>query len=587
MSGTVRIAAWFGILFVGAACSRASAGGDYTAEGIILGPNGEPVTEARVSFYPTYGAVQPHSQLATASDGKYAFSIKAANAEGSYGLIVVQKKGLAWNCRRWFLLGDLAADIRLARPAELAGVVVDEKGGPIAGAAVSLQALRSSDVRSNWLSERLARELFTTTTDSQGRFHFMMLADGWRTDFLIAAPGYATLRTRYLPDALYKVYGPDLGDIRFVLRPEARVRGTVVSESDGKPIPGIDVRIGRTETAVAYGFESVVSDEAGKFSLKGLPEGDFWLGVATSRAPDTGWVGWPIEIPTKAGETTSDVKLELTQGGMLEARVLDEQDAPVEDAPMTVFGREGSRLAQGWTDAEGLCRLRLPAGAYKLVDVGKAGYHSHEPYLFFDIEKDQTTRREVTLKKADRIEGLVVDADGQPVSSVRVTLMPSPVSAVVTDKRGRFTMIWDKWSRAYESYGQTQFELVARDRAGGRATTLTLQEPTKTLRLVLQPAVTMTGTVVDDEGEPVERALVSSWLKGRMWGMNLSANKRILTDRSGRFRVGCVPPERTCEIAVRAGGYDQVKQEIQTPSETDRPFDIGTIKLVPKSASDS
>ena len=589
MSGTMRIVVWLGMLFIGASCSLASEARYYTAEGLVRGPDGEAVSGARVSFYATYGALEPHSQLTTGPDGKYAFSIEVADAEGSFGLIVVQKEALAWNCRRWLLLDDLVADIRLDRPKELTGVVVDEKGDPITGAAVSLQALCSSDVRSDYLSERLAEELFATTTDGQGQFRFTMLADGGQTDFRIAAPGCANLRTRYLPDALYTSYEPGQAGIRFVLRPEAQVCGTVVKDSDAKPIPNIEVCIGRTQSSVASGFESAISDEAGKFRLRSIPAGDFWLGVTMSPASDPNWVGRPVPVRTEAGQTTEGIELELTRGGTLEVKVCNEQGDPIEDAWLSVCDREGHHSGQGRTNAQGVGQLRLPAGEHKLVDVGKRGYHSNEPYLFFDIEKGRAVRRAVTLKKADRIEGLVVDADGQPVSDVHVTLMPSPVGSVFSDKRGRFTMIWDKWSRAYEPYGQTQFELVARDRAGGRTATLALKESTRTFRLVLQPAVSVTGTVVDAEGKLVERGLVGSWLRGRgpwAWGMNLNFGKSILTDTAGRFTIRCVPADRTCEVSCRAPGYERTKQEFETPAATGQPFDLGTIRLVSNSAND-
>ena len=90
----------------------------------------------------------------------------------------------------------------------------------------------------------------------------------------------------------------------------------------------------------------------------------------------------------------------------------------------------------------------------------------------------------------------------------------------------------------------------------------------------------ITGTIVDSEGKPIEQAIVSPMLTGDEWGMNLSANKRILTDRSGRFAIGCVLPDRTCEMSIYAKGYEQVKKEIRTPDDAEKPFDVGRIELV-------
>jgi len=586
MSGCMRMAGTLCVLAI-ATLGLASGSTHYTAEGVVLGPDGETLSGVEVSLYivdHTKGldrdGIRPCKQLTTDADGKYAFAVEV-EAESPYGLIAAQKAGLAWNCRRWSLLADLRADIPLARPAELAGLVINEQGQPIAGARVSLQALRCDHLRSYEVPAALAQMLFTTQTNARGRFRFTTLSADWRTDFLIEATGYGTVRSQDLLDYPYAIYGPGTSDIRVTLRPEAQIRGTIVRAADSEPLEGIAVNLGRTETGAAYGFQSTLSDRAGAFSFRGIPAGDFWVGVPTSHAPDAGWVGWPIPIRTKAGETTEGVKLELTRGGTFEVKVADPASTSVEGAGLTVFTREGNRLAQGRTDAAGLCRIRLPAGAYKLVDVGKSGFHTQEPFVFFDIEAGQTVYREVTLKKAPRIGGIVVDTEGRPVCDVRLVLMPSPTRAAYTDRRGRFTMVWDKWLDDDSEPRSKQFELIALDVKGNRAISAKLKEATQAIRLVLRPAVRITGTVVGSEGKPIEHALVSAWLRGEMWGMSLRPNKLIFTDRSGRFAIFPVLPARTCELSIRAQNHDTRKEELQTPADTTQPLDTGIIKLTP------
>jgi hypothetical protein len=562
----------------------------YKAEGVVRGPDGKPIEAAQVRLYiPRYGntsdkkTIQPCIKMSTGADGQYAFALPTQEVRASHGLIVAQKEGLAWNCRKWPLLADMEADIHLAQPSSIAGKIMDDEGHPIQGARVVLQSPRSSRVRSYDVPDRLAREFLTTETDRQGQFRFMMLSADWQTDFLIEAKGYATVHTQYLPDALYRIYRPGQTDLEFRLEPEAGVRGTVISDSDGQPIVGAEVRIGRTQTGVAYGFDSAISDRNGRFSFDRLPEGTLWVGAASSYVPNANWVGWPIPVRTKAGETTSGIQLQLTRGGFFELRVRDGQDNAIAEAGLTVFDKPGQCLAQGQTDATGLCRLRLPVGSYKLVEVGKWGYHTHEPYIFFNIELGETIRREVTLRKADRIEGVVVDEEGRPASDVEVTLMPSPTGTVVTDKRGRFAMPWDKWFAEYTDTADKQFELIALDRQDDKAATLVLDKDMGQVRLTLERAACLTGTVVGPEAEPVEGALVSAMLRGNQWGMNLSPSRRLLTDRAGRFIVGPVPRNRTCEIRIRASNYADAQKEIQTPGKTDRPLDIGTIELAPDS----
>ena len=129
-------------------------------------------------------------------------------------------------------------------------------------------------------------------------------------------------------------------------------------------------------------------------------------------------------------------------------------------------------------------------------------------------EQGQTIRRELTLKKADRIDGIVVDEAGKPVADVRVVLMPSPTNAALSDKRGRFTMTWVKWYDEQNRPDDKAYELIALDLKGGRAGVLKMREETEGLRLRLKPAVTITGTVVDSEGKPEKQAIASPMLRG-------------------------------------------------------------------------
>ncbi|MCF7975429.1 MAG: carboxypeptidase-like regulatory domain-containing protein, partial [Phycisphaerae bacterium] len=588
MSGHVRIAVQLWISFMVTACALAGQGEQFTAQGVVLGPDGEAVSGAIVSLYLMYDNDRLHEQLTTDQDGKYEFMVRAHEAGNSSGLIVVHKAGLAWNCRRWLMLDDSVADISLDQPKEVAGVVVNDKGNPVAGANVSLHALQSSSVR-GYIPKPLTEELFSTETDSQGRFRLMTLSADWQMDFQIEAPGYATVQSQYLPDGQYNqyaVYTPGQTSIQFILRPEARIHGTVVRDSNGQPIVGANVRISRTESGVIYGFDSATSDRVGQFSFRGIPEGDFWVGAVPSHGPGMGWVGWPVPIRTQAGEVTTDIKLELSQGGVLEVKVVDTQGIPVEGAGVTVHKRGGSGLAQSSSDTKGLCRIHLPAGAYSFTEVAKWGFHAYEPAIAFDIEQKQTIRRQFTLKKADQIHGIVVDEAGNPVPDVRVALMPSQTEAVLSDRHGRFTMTWVKRYDEQNRPDDNTYELIAMDLKGGRAGTLKMQGEMEGLRLELKPAVTITGAVVDSKGKPIERASVSSWLRGDSWGMNLSPNKRCLTDRSGRFAIRCVLPDRTCNINVQANGTKQVKKIIRTPMHTEPPFDVGRIELVSEADTD-
>ncbi|MBI4702962.1 MAG: carboxypeptidase regulatory-like domain-containing protein [Deltaproteobacteria bacterium] len=143
-------------------------------------------------------------------------------------------------------------------------------------------------------------------SDERGEFAFEDLAPSNRVRLLALRRGYAPAQVALDVRGDYR-FAVDLG--RIELSPGGGVEGAVV-DAQGEPAPGALVAFGRVPTYLPLGPlpPGVAStDRHGRFSLRDLPAGEArfeaWLA-------DFGR-GLSDPVPVRAGETVSDVRIEL------------------------------------------------------------------------------------------------------------------------------------------------------------------------------------------------------------------------------------------------------------------------------------
>lgn len=244
--------------------------------------------------------------------------------------------------------------------ASLSGVVVDQRGGPIEGAAVS--------------AYRQARGLHPSgqgTTDAEGRFTIDGLDEG--PHMLVAHhPAYQRAR----------VGGAQTGTdaARVVMQDGAAIVGRVV-DADGQPVPAATVLArARAGRLMRRSVASVTTYDAdGRFEMTGLPEGDFEL-VATAR-------GFPPSEPVPVsvrGDGASRATITMQRGGSLTGVVRSAEDgAPIQGATLVLEGRLGGQ--QGSAIALTARAVSGPDGRFTLDGIGASassvrvqaeGYHA-------------------------------------------------------------------------------------------------------------------------------------------------------------------------------------------------------------------
>jgi uncharacterized GH25 family protein len=515
------------------------------------------------------------------ADGSFSLRAPADSADSKsyrYGFVVAEKEGLALGFASWNLEEDLTLDLTLAEAKPLAGIVVDEKGQPVPGAAVSvyrLQIDKAFEQRS--LSMSAAAELLTTRTDSAGRFTFTNLPAGASAELLVRQPGRATVCT-YVPSGFYGRplrYQSGQMDIRLTQPVEAKIEGVVVEKQTGQSVGGVTLVVTHAANRPLEGCEPVTIGADGRFTLRALPAGEYALQLGTPLGRPREWVAAPAPVTLKAGEAKTDLRIEVSRGVILEVAVTDAADnRPLEKASANVRSSQSGQWFSGDSDAAGIARIRVLPGTYEL-HAYKQGYSIEAQPQTVTVQEGTTNRVAVALRETPKIRGVVRDAEGAPLAGAQVRMMPGGREDATSDAEGKFEVTWDRqgWSRE-----GTVFCLVARDVSRNLAAVAEIAEGTTALDLKLEPGLVLAGRVVDPNGKGIAGARVSPMLSMSGWGSSLSEDG-IQTDSSGSFEVRAAPAGHKYDLYVRADGYgNKTNQNLDTYGVKGR-LEVGVITL--------
>ena len=346
-------------------------------KGLVLGPDGKPVSMARV------GAFEGEQEIAldlTDEEGKFdmelhyggTFLIKAEEQRSGVAETTTQVPGNE-------------VTLQLVARGVLEVEVFDADGKPLPN-DVMVRSVKDQSVK--WLEE---------LEGSVGR-----LAG-------LSAGTYVVEKT--IPERLPISQQVEISDgkvTRVTLEADkgATVSGKVV-DHHGKPVEQAIISVdGRPET--------VMSDPEGRFEWKGIKPGatEVWaLGPSGAETPH-------VKISAPASEVT----LVVPEVARVTGRVVDENGKPV--ASFDANG-ESVKAADG--------RFSVPAPNHTL-DIWVAGYTS-----VFITPADGDVG-DVVLKKEPVVEGDVLDQEGKPVSGATVmgTIDMTPAT---TDASGRFRVV--------------------------------------------------------------------------------------------------------------------------------------------------
>jgi hypothetical protein len=393
-------------------------------------------------------------------------------------------------------IAGLEADelgIVVRRLGAVAGMVVDEAGRPVPGAAVAVYA----DVPQRWMTLDEGSP-YTHVSDENGAFRIPSTAGARR----VWASKHGYLRSSSEPFSMADA--AEVTGIVVKLQAGAALTGQV-SDSAGGPIAGALVGAEGRQTH---------TNEEGEFTLGGLKEGNARVWISCR--------GYQVRITEMAIPRSEPLAVVLEPSLTFRGRLRTAEGEPL---PFALLGRSipaGDRQkasasqGDGWTRSleDGSFAFRdLAAGRFSL-GLRERGWEISEPEILYDPAAAGVADVLVRRKSALAISGLVLDGDGQPfpIGDVpHVTAMPEGTDDPALWKSaecrqdGSFTI---------ENVDDVEHVLTVRA-AKALFEERRVKAGASDLRIVPSRARKLAGRVLGADGQPVARCEVRAVPPGK------------------------------------------------------------------------
>lgn len=440
-------------------------------------------------------------------------------------------------------------DIRLRPGGTIRGRVLDEQGGPVAGATVR------AGMQSTWSP-------MSMQTDAEGVFAFEDVPAGKLAYFTVSADGYMPFPDPSLPN---QGQGESLREnaemVRDVVLSAGLAADVTVVDPEGLPIEAARVRLFHMAMRNA-GAASAETDAAGLATLRGLVPGVYlvaieaegyvpdglptWYRSAVGRDPGAIPDAWRLSVTS--GEAAHGT-FRLTRGATVSGTVKDHQDEPVTGASVSVTGARSEFPV--FTDAEGRFTVTAvpPSGrAVASATLPSAQSGASEP---FRVDAGATVADvEIRLAETASVSGTVRAQDGRPLRDAVVRVMP-----------GRLDNAWSMsrfdGAQKHPVDAEGRFEVTGLPVTGDGSFTvradaegmlpawesqskLTAGAETRGVELVLATALEISGRVESRDGARVAGATVSASTRGRRkspYVPGVGGQPMAQTDQDGLFTL--------------------------------------------------
>jgi|GEM_PF-2205815 len=323
--------------------------------------------------------------------------------------------------------------IKLERGADVAGVVVGERGAPVEGATVAiLRTEGAGDEMMDWMSRRIF-----AVTGAGGRFEAIVEPEtkGYRA--IVEADGY--------PTTIGPAFAAGAKDVRIVLERGADLEVTLLTEGDDQPVVGatVSLMVGNIEapedSTESGAMPSAVTDAAGvariparpgavQMLLVMAPGRDFLMaGARGAMGPDQGGLAGDVPKELTAGNTAKTT-LRIKTAVVVTGTVRAGDGTPVvgcEVRSLSFF--VGADKAAHPTDADGVYKVPVTSmfgNAGAMLAFRAPGFVTETTNITIDdaARKAGSLTHDVKLKRAATLRGRVTASDGKPVVGAKVSV---------------------------------------------------------------------------------------------------------------------------------------------------------------------
>jgi hypothetical protein len=368
------------------------------------------------------------------------------------------------------------------------------------------------------------------------------------------------------------------------------VEGRVVAEDSGKPLPGARITLSGPQT-------SVRTDTEGRFEVA-IPAAE-----PSFRVTKPGYVF----TPGRASRSQRNLVVRMPRGGVLTVHLFNAAGEPAHRTVQVSGGSNNRSMSfSAGTDDRGQLRVpNLIQGRYTISVGGSTGVLVRLPPRqlsdaeVIELRKEMTQRstggKAATLAAVDvrpgqetavylvdvplptavhtidlrgapeqratsTLEGRVVDAEGSPISGVAVTLLAGlSIRGAASDASGAFRIDNLPAGTFGVTASKQGFAMAEPERT---AASISLEEGERRQGVVLRmvSASEITGRVLDEFAEPVERAVVF------LLRMGVAPQGDAITrvaaagpsDEQGRYRIPRVAPGAYALLTIgETAGYGE------------------------------
>ena len=576
------------VLLVAAITVRAADETPTAFGGRVVNEAGAPLAEATVQVFemvsdqPTDIRAHALGKATTASDGRFTVvSDSRRRASKRLVMIVARKQGLALGWATEESPSNMNVTISLGKPTEMAGVVLDSRGEPLAGAVVRGIFTVGGAKDMGRIIGLDPVDAAIARTDTRGRFSFKQLPAEAKAELLVSAAGQATHFTRRPDSDPLGRYSAGETDIQIFLLPEAKVTGTVINKETNEPVAGVRIVAVAAENPAPYDYPAATSDAQGKFTLGRLRAIGHRLFATVDPDKYPGLVARVGIIDPQAGETTETV-VRLFAGGIVEVAVTDAQDrTPVKTANVMLQRQNSTQMSSGMTNDRGIARISLAPGEYTVAWIyAQPRYSTAQPKAVVTVAAGRTERVDVALDAVPRVTGVLRDPDGKPVEGAMVLILPARQAGAVSGADGAFEIIWDR--APVGGGGDLGYVLIARDTDRDLAAAVEI-DPNVTYQgeVKLEPGLTVAGNVTAPDGQPIAGVEMQIELRSAGWSTAIVGSAPTTTDAEGAYQIKALPRGQPFAISASDPDFGPGEANIAPDAGADRRITAPPIVLRP------
>lgn len=449
-----------------------------TLSGKVVGPDDKPVA-ATVYYISNSGWNATQKQVQTEPDGSFRFEVELAKPPGAApgatpavpqgkarGGAAVYAPGLSLAMA--FLSADEPRTVKLSPPRRISGVLRDDKGAPVAGAA-----LRVSRLFQMGGSRQIRQYLFfspppalvpqfTTKTDAKGSWEIAGVPLGATTHIDLDDDRFVDASAQFNLEG--EPDGP--GRRGLVARRAGSISGQVL-DVKGEPAAGVQViasaKPAQAEANQMGGFAQTGAD--GTFRMPRVIPGTYTLlirdkeaararfGMEREASPAARVIAPALEnVLVEAGQVAGGNTLQLVAPAIVTGRVVDAKSGlPLGEVSVGAFGKGAPRTAgmqpATLTDKEGRFELALVPGANAIYafEADRWGNNTPKDPVSAAVTLVAGANKSVSLRVQRRfadVEGQIVEENGTPAPAVEITLWNTRGTgqSIRSDEKGQFEL---------------------------------------------------------------------------------------------------------------------------------------------------